>query len=218
MKDLHALLEWAKEEGLISHFPNFKVPTYIAKVHPILSEDQVRFLLHELKGRDLVIFACYYYTGKRGGEVVALRWKDFDFKNDTITFKRQRTAGKVKDTLKTPKSKNEIDLSPELKTILLAWQPECGSLTWLFPGRNDKPIGTDTWRCRWKEIKKQYGFPEDLRPHDMRHSHATHALKDGIRVEVLSKRLGHSKVSTTLNRYAHVTVEDMKKASRMVGK
>jgi integrase len=44
----------------------------------------------------------------------------------------------------------------------------------------------------------------DIRIHDMRHSHATHLLKAGQHIKVVSERLGHAKTSITLDTYAHV--------------
>jgi integrase len=47
--------------------------------------------------------------------------------------------------------------------------------------------------------------PQAWTPHWMRHSHATALLLSGVPVHVVSRRLGHCDVQTTLNTYAHVT-------------
>jgi integrase len=47
--------------------------------------------------------------------------------------------------------------------------------------------------------------PPTWTPHWMRHSHATALLLSGVPVHVVSRRLGHADVQTTLNTYAHVT-------------
>jgi integrase len=47
--------------------------------------------------------------------------------------------------------------------------------------------------------------PQAWTPHWMRHSHATALLLSGVPVHVVSRRLGHADVQTTLNTYAHVT-------------
>jgi integrase len=47
--------------------------------------------------------------------------------------------------------------------------------------------------------------PPDWTPHWLRHSHATALLLSGVPVHVVSRRLGHADVQTTLNTYAHVT-------------
>jgi site-specific recombinase XerD len=47
--------------------------------------------------------------------------------------------------------------------------------------------------------------PKDWSPHWYRHSHATALLLSGVPVHVVSRRLGHTDVQTTLSTYAHVT-------------
>jgi len=47
-----------------------------------------------------------------------------------------------------------------------------------------------------------------IRVHDLRHSHATFLLSKGVNIVSLSRRLGHEKVSTTLDIYSHVLKED----------
>ena len=50
---------------------------------------------------------------------------------------------------------------------------------------------------------RRSGLPH-VRLHDLRHSHATQLLKQGIHPKVVSERLGHSKISITLDTYSHV--------------
>jgi integrase len=53
------------------------------------------------------------------------------------------------------------------------------------------------------EIKGRAGLPR-IGVHDIRHTHATFLLLDGVPLKVVSKRLGHAKTSITLHPYAHV--------------
>lgn len=48
--------------------------------------------------------------------------------------------------------------------------------------------------------------------HDLRHTHATLLLSEGINAKVISERLGHSKVGTTLDIYSHVLPTMQKEA------
>ena len=54
-------------------------------------------------------------------------------------------------------------------------------------------------------------------PHWFRHSAATRMLRDGVPVEVVSKVLGHSSVTTTMAVYGHLTAEDARKALEAAG-
>jgi integrase len=46
-----------------------------------------------------------------------------------------------------------------------------------------------------------------IRLHDLRHTHATLLLADGLPAKVVQERLGHTSISTTLDLYGHVTAE-----------
>lgn len=55
----------------------------------------------------------------------------------------------------------------------------------------------------FERLAKRAGVPR-IRFHDLRHTHATLMLAAGTHVKVMSERLGHSTISTTMNTYAHV--------------
>ena len=48
--------------------------------------------------------------------------------------------------------------------------------------------------------------------HALRHTYATRAIESGMQPKVLQKLLGHASITTTMNRYVHVTDDSMKKA------
>ena len=67
----------------------------------------------------------------------------------------------------------------------------------------------------WHRIRKDAGI-EDVRLHDLRHTHASHAVMNGVPVPVVSRLLGHSNVRMTL-RYAHLGDRDIEAAAERVG-
>ena len=69
---------------------------------------------------------------------------------------------------------------------------------------------------RMKTLLKQAGLPL-IRFHDLRHTFATHALTGGVDAKTLSKILGHTNASFTLDTYTHVTTDMQKRASKIVG-
>ena len=55
----------------------------------------------------------------------------------------------------------------------------------------------------YKDILHSAGLPNDVRIHDLRHTHATWLLEAGVNVKAVSERLGHSNCRITLDTYAH---------------
>ena len=76
-----------------------------------------------------------------------------------------------------------------------------------------KPWEPDAVSRGFARLIKKYGLP-DIRFHDLRHSHATQLLKQGVHPKVVSERLGHSTVGLTLDVYSHVLPNIQEKAAR----
>ena len=173
-----------------------------------IQEFKTFIALLEHKSFSYVGFTILFYTGIRIGELLALTVGDIDFKNHKIRINKsyQRIAGQdVITAPKTPKSKRIIDC-PEFvieiidEFIKKIYKPN--SKTRLFEGttkhRFEHDIKTYSEKAKLKRI----------RVHDLRHSHATFLLSKGVNIVSLSRRLGHEKVSTTLDIYSHALKED----------
>ena len=115
---------------------------------------------------------------------------------------------------KTHRSARSVALSPLTVEILQShrWQQLRERQT-LGDGYEDSglifctllgsPVDSSNLRRSWERITKDAGLP-GLRFHDLRHSHATFMLKEGINPKIVSERLGHADISFTLNTYSHV--------------
>jgi len=67
----------------------------------------------------------------------------------------------------------------------------------------------------FKRILTLAGLPI-MRFHDLRHTAASHILANGIDLLTVSRRLGHSKASTTLDYYAHIVTGTREKAAAVM--
>ena len=71
----------------------------------------------------------------------------------------------------------------------------------VFSKPDGSPISPDTITSTFHRIAKKAGFNGNL--HSLRHTHATLMLEEGIHPKVVSERLGHATVATTLDIYSH---------------
>lgn len=150
-----------------------------------------------------ICFEVLDWTGMREGELLALSPTDIDFDNKLISINRtyQRIGGKdVFTSPKTRKSKRKIpipdflcqELSDYIQSRYMLDADER-----LFPVTKSYLSHEMIRGCKNTGVKK-------IRIHDIRHSHASLLINQGCDALVLADRLGHEKVSTTLNTYSHL--------------
>lgn len=166
-----------------------------------------------IRGEPLEIaFLIVLGTGLRKGEVLGLRWSDVDLARGTIVVLRQQTytmARKIAyDKPKTDAGQRSMKLPPFALDALKAHRGRAagGGEGNVFRDRHGGPLKMYQLEWAWRQIRKRAvaaGLPY-ITFHDLRHVHATVALVAGVAPKVLSKRLGHTKISTTYDMYVHV--------------
>jgi integrase len=77
-------------------------------------------------------------------------------------------------------------------------------------------IHPDTLRARWHRLARVAAVPE-IPLHAARHTYAELALAGGVRLDVVSRQLGHASIATTANVYSHDTDEAAHEAAQRVG-
>ena len=148
-------------------------------------------------------FMTLYWTGMRLGELLALNPKDVDLEKRTISIiKSYQRLGK-KDVItppKTPKSKRVITIPEFLAADIKDYMDSLYDLQ-----ENDRLFPITKY---YLEHEMQRGIKESgvkrIRVHDLRHSHASMLIELGFSPLEIANRLGHEKVETTLNTYAHL--------------
>ena len=138
-------------------------------------------------------------TGCRRGEIVRLRWSEVG--SDMLMLEDSKTGPR------------RVPLNSQARRILER-QPR-GDSPFVFPSplEPSRPR-TDHLRL-WYRVRKEAGI-EEVRLHDLRHTHASHAVMNGVPVPVVSRLLGHSNTRTTL-RYAHLGDREIEQAAERVG-
>jgi integrase len=160
-----------------------------------------------------------FYTGARRGELLGLRWGDIDLVMGTAsvsrTVHRAKGGQSVFTEPKTPKGKRLVSLTPSSSLVLRALrerQEADGMLLGyqvtedspVFRYRSGSPILPRAFSGAFRKIMRRAGL-EGYRLHDTRHAHATLMLRQGVHPKIVQERLGHSRISVTLDTYSHVT-------------
>lgn len=131
-------------------------------------------------------------TGLRIGEVLALSPNDVDYKNKTITVNKTKLENGQITPPKTLSSIRTIEVSDYILKILLDFSS------------TSKFIFKVSYRTILNALQ-----PLNINSHIFRHTHVALLIEQNVPIKVISERLGHSEISTTLNIYTHVT-ENMK--------
>lgn len=171
-----------------------------------------------------------YYSGLRAGEVFSLQWPDIDFENKTISvtktvsISQKVTSPKTKSServvlvgdaliaylkkYRTEQKKNEMLYGEYYTHVALQNGSICASNerddNFIIRRENGEYAPYRAFKDNaTKTVAKNVGFPVNF--HSFRHTHATMLVESGISPKVVQGRLGHSDITTTLNKYVHVT-------------
>lgn len=156
-------------------------------------------------------FEFMFYCGTRPGEAMALKFSDivgnYVTINKTIDSHGKREIG----TPKTLSSNRTIFITNKLKNDLFALKSLYVGTFDLFVFGGIKPLSpTSINRYKIKACNKANIRPITL--HQFRHSHATYLLNNNVDIHLIRYRLGHSKVSTTLDVYTHCRTDEKRVA------
>ena len=195
-------------------------------------DEQTKILLENLEllssedTKYKVAIILTVFTGVRLGELMGLEWQDVDFKNGIISINRSSQyladMGVFTKVPKTESSIREIAI-PEFIISLLEeyklWYEEQKSIyseLWtnsdrLFVQADGKPMHPSTISKWFVKYVGQIGLPV-INFHGLRHTNASLLVAQNIDIAVISARLGHAQISTTLDFYVHPLLSHNRKA------
>ena len=143
-------------------------------------------------------------TGMRRGEALGLKWTDFDSARKTLTVRRSiaQVTGRVfAKPPKTPDSVRVVAVTESLANDLLETKKHALS-EWICANPDGSHMTPQGLSGTFQDLMAAAGVKATLRA--LRHTQATMLIMAGVPVKVVSERLGHSDVGTTLRIYTHV--------------
>ena len=167
------------------------------------------------------LFHTLAFTGLRKGELLALRWKDIDFKRGTLSVKQTLTTVEnwklAFQTPKTEKSLRTISIDNQTLQILHQWilkqkafflktgkQPKKDGQQLLFATEENKPYYLDFLNHNLNIILKEHDL-KYITVHGFRHTHCSLLFESGASLKEVQVRLGHTDIRTTMDIYTHVS-------------
>ena len=242
-KTLKLALETATKKRLIPYSPAdyADTPSATAPTPPVFTRHDVDVILAALEGHWLALpVTVALHTGCRLGEVLGLVWPSVEFPDKAASGRGWLTVdgiiseagGEVKREpwAKTKRSRRRIALDTELTGILRQHRKQqrdapivaLTAQALVCPG----PLGTPRrpsrvtgWFTAVVRMLEDAGelSTEGATFHTLRHTHATWLRQQGVPIEVISARLGHSRTSTTQDKYVHFGDHDELAAEALDG-
>jgi integrase len=227
VKNIHAMLHKALKDAMRWGYLTRNVadavdpPQGLAPEMQVWTPEQLRKFLREVRGDELyAAWMLFATTGMRRGEVAGLRDFDLDLDAAYAAPRRPRVVVDYAVHLSEPKTyagRRLLALDPATVAALrehlvhrdaertelraLGVHGQATGLLFTFPDGSE--IHPDLLTRWFKRHARRAGLPV-IRLHDVRHTYATACLLAGIPVKVVSERLGHASVVTTLRIYGHV--------------
>jgi integrase/recombinase XerC len=157
--------------------------------------------------RDRAIIELLYATGCRVSEVAGMNVADIDLKNQTI-----RVRGKGRKERFVPfgsKAKEALSAYlPERNTLLSEAPEHKRDANAVFLNYQGTRISTRSIARLIEKYVKECALAQNISPHSLRHSVATHLLSAGADLRAIQELLGHARLSTT-QIYTHVSIEQL---------
>lgn len=156
-------------------------------------------------------------TGARRGEVLGLRWLDADLEEAAVRIRRSLSVmGGVPRLLGTKTSRNRTvaigesvvealvqerdEQAARRRAVGDAWRDEWGLV---FTDDRGAPINPMDVTLEFRRLVREIDVPV-IRLHDLRHTHASLLLAQEAQMKLVSERLGHARIATTMDIYAHL--------------
>ena len=229
---IHTILAQAEKEMLVPYNAADKAtpPKAVRKEVNYFQQEDIANILEALETEPIkwrTITHLLLITGCRRGEIMGLKWSKVDFENNQLKIDTNllysSKRGIYEDTTKTASSERYVKIPQETTDLLKEYREWYLDLKqkngdrWVdsdfcFTKDDGTPMIPDSITAWLNKFSEKHGLPH-INPHAFRHTMASILINSGKDIVSVSKRLGHSKTSTTTDIYAHVIKEADEQAS-----
>lgn len=237
IKIIHSVLHHSLEDAVIAGMLNrnpahgTKLPKTEQKEIRIYNEDQVNQLLLAAQGdRYEALYHLALATGMRQSELLGLQWSEVDFNRGILKvekqLKRNFKEGDYFSQTKTKNGRRVLAIGPatiqklqehrntqNLDKLIAGERWKENNL--VFPSSIGTPMNQMNLYTRFIHLCQEAGLPR-IRFHDLRHTSASILLNHKVPMIVVSRRLGHYKVSFTMDTYGHMIPEMQEEAAILI--
>ena len=167
------------------------------------SVEEIFTILKAMPEHMQAFFAIGFFTGLRTGEIIGLKWEDFDFEDRSFKVERSRRQG-IETLPKTRNSIRTVEIIDTLMPYLQRHREIClQKSVYVFETYENLPYNTcdKISSYYWKPTLEKLSIPyRNL--YQMRHSFASLMISNGEDILWVSNMLGHKHSSMTLEKYA----------------
>ena len=189
----------------------------------------------EYCSRDFLVLLLIVNLGLRVGEMLALSWSDIDFENRIVYINKtlqsdirnfeakegeKKLYSRIKNSTKTNAGMRVISLNDSVMSYLeelraydkrnkiVSDYVACTTAGTLNRARN--------LQRSLERLLKKANIDKKVSLHTLRHTFGSYLLRKGVGIEVISKLMGHARITVTYNKYIHTIKEEEAKAMNMI--
>jgi integrase/recombinase XerC len=207
---MRSFYAWLLREGEAKSNPAVAVraPKSGRRLPATLDTDAISHLLDfpcdsTIAIRDKAIMELFYSSGLRLAELAGLTWDQFDLNGGMLTV-----TGKGNKTRMMPVGGKALDALSAWRKVRAEFAGN--DVVTVFVGRTGQPLTPRAIQGRVKYWAKKQGLPQNVYPHLLRHSFASHLLESSGDLRAVQELLGHSDISTT-QIYTHLDFQHLAK-------
>ena len=229
MMPLRAVVRREMERGVLEVDPFHKMSFPISGMRQerrAATRQEAERNLNVLRDVDRVFYSVAFYGGLRSGEISALRWEDVDLTEGTIHVLRSYDQKSGETVLpKTDASMRHVWMPPQLVEILDQYRAMTAAdhgadaiapHRLIFTSSNGGCLRGAVVTNRAKKVWAVRGL-QPIMLHEARHTYASLAVAANLPPTVISKSMGHTSISVTMDLYAHLYTEDLRDAAAQLG-